>query len=73
MPDTYRRRRPRIVAIFPILIERRRSNNSDGHGRLANALAFGRVEAKPHTRGQIQTVVGRIVFPARKPPPQMPR
>jgi len=56
----------KLWAILPVLIERWRSNNCNRYRRLADASTFGRVETKPHTRGQIQSVIGGIIFPRKE-------
>lgn len=62
-----------LGAILPVLIERWRSSSSNRHRCLADTPTFGGVETEPHTRGQIQTVIGGIIMPAKKPTPQIPR
>src|SRR5215471_9774455 len=47
----------KLRAVFPIVVERWSPGNSNRHRRLADTLAFGRVETKLHTRSQVQTIV----------------
>jgi hypothetical protein len=63
----------KLWAILPVLIQRRRSGNTNRHRRVADASTFGSVETEPHAGCQIQTVIGASYFPAKKPPPQIPR
>src|SRR5260370_20397762 len=50
----------KLRAILPVLIECWRSGEGNRHRRLADTPTFGGVETEPHTRSQIQTVIGRI-------------
>src|SRR5438270_4122654 len=52
----------KLRAIFPILIERWAARNGDRHRCFTDAAGFGLVETKAHAGGQVQAVIGRVIF-----------